>query len=123
WDGKIPRNRKGKCVYIYVGCIEVQLPENIELATVELLHIAFAFPASDEIFEASAKLAWMNNDRQAAFVFAGLTAAESARLAGWLHKQEEPPPQGPIVEAWLAKQGSGGETVVISPGLRDRILG
>src|SRR5205085_1450270 len=85
-------------------------------------HISFTFPASDEKFEAAAKVAWMNNDLQAAFVFAGLTAAESARLAGWLHKQEEPPPQGPIVEAWLAKQGSGGETVVISPGLRDRIL-
>ena len=119
---KFPKKLQGKGVNIGEGGIAVQLPEKIEVAPDEFVHISLAFPASDEKFEASAKLAWMNNDLQAAFVFAGLTAAESARLAAWLHKQEEPPPQGPIVEAWLAKQGSGGETVVISPGLRDRIL-
>jgi len=116
-----PKKLQSKAVNLGEGGIALQLPEKIELGPDELARISFAFPESDERFEASAKLAWLNNDRQAAFTFAGLSSTESARLAGWLHKQEAPPPQGPIVEAWLAK-GSGGETVVISPGLRDRIL-
>jgi hypothetical protein len=119
---KFPKRLQGKGKDLGEGGIALQLPERIELGPDELAHISFTFPGSDEKFEASAKLAWINNDMQAAFAFAGLSAAESARLAGWLHKQEAPPPQGPIVEAWLAKQGSGGETVVISPGLRERIL-
>src|SRR5438067_11223418 len=63
---KFPKKLLGKGVNIGEGGIAVQLPEKIEVAPDEFVHISFAFPASDEKFEDSAKLAWMNNDLQAA---------------------------------------------------------
>src|SRR5438270_5023052 len=60
---------QAKAINLGEGGIALQLAERIEVSRDESVRLSFDLPPSGEKFETSAKLAWMNNDLQAAFAF------------------------------------------------------
>lgn len=106
------------------GGIRLQLPRRPEFDSAGGVRISFELPDGGGKLEIPARLAWINNDLQAGFRFK-LTTSTSARLSAWLNQHAAPVPgseRKQIVESWLAKHGSAGETVVISAGLGKEIF-
>jgi DNA-binding response OmpR family regulator len=107
------------------GGIAVQLPQRIHLELEEAVRISFELPEHGGKIEASAVLAWMNNDLHAGFRFKPLTPSNSAKLSTWLNQHAAPEPgvaRKQIVESWLAQHGKESGTVIIGAGMRDQIF-
>lgn len=114
-----------KSINLSEGGLALQLPQHIHLGAEDIAKINFELPEGGGKIEAAAQLTWSNNDLEAGFRFKPLTPSNSARLSAWLNQHAMPLPgaaRKQFVESWLAEHGKESGTIIISAGLRSRLL-